>query len=156
MATDIELTLGEHTVKWAKAGYGDLIAKIKVADTGVSCVSVDVPGGKCYSSTPVTAPGVLITSAAPFRVTGYLKEAFTICDYIDSAGWNAMVNEHLLALYYKFIKLDTVAENTRMKIPSAKRPTAFPSTITNDYLLGTYYYFIGLKSLGNNKTGCSY
>jgi len=149
MATEIELALGEHTVKWSKAGYDDLIATINVMDTGVSCVSVK--GGACGSTTP---PGVVISDS--FTVTGYLKETFTICDYINSAGWNNLTNDHLLALYYKFVGLDSIAESTRKKIPEAKRPTAFPSTITNDYLLGTYYYFIGLKSLGNNKTGCNY
>ena len=155
MATEIELSTGEHTVKWSKTGYDDLIATINVTDTGVSCVSVDVPGGACYSS---TAPGVTIPSS--FTVVGHLKKkpttGVTICDYIDSAGWNALVNDHLLALYYKFIGLDALAENTRLKIPLSKRPSALPDTITNDYLLGTYYYFIGLKSLGNSKTGCNY
>jgi len=76
MATDIELALGEHTVKWSKAGYDDLIAKINVTDTGVSCVSVDVPGGACGSTTP---PGVVISD---FTVTGYLKKIIK-----DFASW---------------------------------------------------------------------
>jgi len=74
MAMDIELALGEHTVKWSKAGYDDLIAKINVTDTGVSCVSVDVPGGACGSTTP---PGVVISD---FTVTGYLKKT-AIADF---------------------------------------------------------------------------
>jgi len=152
MATEIELALGEHTVKWSKTGYDDLIAKINVTDTGVSCVSVDVPGGACGSTTP---PGVVVSD---FTVTGYLKKVtgVTIRDYIDSAGWNNLTNDHLLALYYKFVGLDPAAESTRSKIPESKRPSAFPSTITNDYLLGIYYYFIGYKDLGNKKTGCNY
>ncbi|MCW3140599.1 MAG: hypothetical protein N2V72_00240 [Methanophagales archaeon] len=81
MATDIELTLGEHTVKWSKTGYEDLIAKINVTDTGVSCVSVDVPGGACGSSTP---PGVVISD---FTVTGYLKEIIKNFDsWVTSKG----------------------------------------------------------------------
>ncbi len=148
MATEIELALGEHTVKWSKAGCEDLIATINVTDTGVSCVSVE--GGACGSTTP---PGVITSD---FTVTGYLKETFTICDYIDSAGWDNLTSDHVYALYYKFIGLDTVAENTRKKIPEAKRPSTFPCSITSDYVFGTYYYFIGLKSLGNNKTGCNY
>ena len=116
----------------------------------MSCVSVDVPGGACGSTTP---PGVVTSD---FTVTGYLKEAFTICDYIDSAGWDNLTNEHLVALYYKFLGYDTEAEKMRLKIPEAKRPTTFPRLLTNDYLVGIYYYFIGYKESGNNKTGCNY
>ena len=79
MATDIELTLGEHTVKWSKAGYDDLIAKINVTDTGVSCVSVE--GGACGSTTP---PGVVTSD---FTVTGYLKTKVTDFDsWVESKG----------------------------------------------------------------------
>ena len=79
MATDIELSTGQHTVKWSKTGYDDLIATINVTDTGVSCVSVDVPGGACYSSTP---PGVLIPSS--FTVVGYLKKTTGAVTDFDS------------------------------------------------------------------------
>ncbi|RLG35331.1 hypothetical protein DRN97_00030 [Methanosarcinales archaeon] len=74
MATDIELSTGQHTVKWSKTGYDDLIATINVTDTGVSCVSVQ--NGACYSSTP---PGVLIPSS--FTVVGYLKASGAVTDF---------------------------------------------------------------------------
>ena len=84
MATDIELSTGQHTVKWSKTGYDDLIATINVTDTGVSCVSVDVPAGACYSSMPVTPPGVLIASESPFTVVGYLKKTTGAVTDFDS------------------------------------------------------------------------
>jgi len=75
MAISVSLEVGRHEIKWSKEGYEDLIATIEVSDEGVSCISVQ--DGECYTSTPVTPPGVLITSEEPFTVVGYLKKKAT-------------------------------------------------------------------------------
>ena len=150
MAIQRELSIGEHTVKYSKPpDYADLVATINVGDNAVTCIS-----GPCGVTGP---PGVI---ASGFTVTGYLAEALevTICNYIDSSGWDGMVWDHVLGLLYKFNGLDAMAENTRLKILEANRPNAFPSNMTEnwDWYLGALYYFNNLKTLGNGKTGCNY
>jgi hypothetical protein len=66
----VDLSPGDHTVKWTLNGYIQLIAVINVSTGGiVSCKSVT--GGACGSSTP---PGVTI---AGNTITGYLKSTST-------------------------------------------------------------------------------
>ena len=149
MATEIELALGEHTVKWSNAGYDDLIAKINVMDTGVSCVSVDVPGGACGSTTP---PGVVVSD---FTVTGYLKKTADICSWIDESGVTNLTLDHALYVYYLSRGWTSLADKKYAGL--SPKPSELDTTLaTLDNALGVFYYSQGWTSLGNKKTGCSY
>lgn len=66
----VDLTAGDHTIKWTLSGYSQLTAVINVSSTGaVTCKSVT--GGSCGSSYP---PGVVISGST---VTGYLASGAT-------------------------------------------------------------------------------
>ena len=96
---DIELSLGQHDVLWSLDGYADLAASITVAEAGVACDSVT--GGACYTAAPVTAPGVLITTGAPFSVTGYLKESVVtdFTSWVESKGGVAAIEGNKGAVF---------------------------------------------------------
>jgi len=138
MATDIELSTGQHTVKWSKTGYDDLIATINVTDTGVTCVSVDVPGGACYSS---TAPGVTIPSS--FTVVGHLKKttgAPGVCSWITNKGGPSKLTSYdITQLILAYIKIGDVG-----------------FTVTTAHITGCILYYLGRTSVGNTMTGCSF
>jgi hypothetical protein len=77
----VDLTAGEHTVKWTLSGYSQLIAVINVSSAGaVTCKSVT--GGSCGSSTP---PGVVVSGST---VTGYLLSGATPT---PTPGYNSWV-----------------------------------------------------------------
>lgn len=142
MATELELSLGEHSVLWSLSGYADLNATIDVGESAVTCVSVT--GGSCGSTTP---PGVV---ASGFMVTGYLAEAVAdICNYVSDAGGCASVSfSHFLAIMYKYMGLDAL-------IPSGYEP-GFTADF-NDFLTAMYCH-MGLPALvpSTIKTKCGW
>lgn len=102
MTTEIELAVraDPYTVKWSGlSGRADLIASITVTEDGVTCDSVT--GGACYTTTPVTAPGVLITTGAPFTVTGHLKESVVtdLPSWVESKGGAAAIEGNKTAVF---------------------------------------------------------
>lgn len=95
----VNLTPGDHTVKWTLVGYNTLTSVITVSSTGaVSCKSVT--GGSCSSS---TSPGVTISGST---VTGYLKFAVKVSpcppygdlDGDGVIGTNDLINVQKIAL----------------------------------------------------------
>lgn len=130
---DIELSLGEHSILWTKAGYGDLNATINVTESAVSCVSVI--GGSCGSVTP---PGVVATG---FTVTGYLSEAAVdICAWItDAGGWNSLTVPNIFELVDQYLGFGSL-----------------PFTPSIVQILGCIDYYLGFRDSGNTKTGCSF
>lgn len=66
----INLTEGNHTIKWTLSGYNDLTAQIRVSSTGaVTCISV--VSGSCGGS---SVPRVSISGST---VTGFMKSGTT-------------------------------------------------------------------------------
>ena len=92
MATEVELSLGQHQVLWSLAGYADLNATIDVGESAVTCVSVT--GGSCGSTTP---PGVF---ASGFLVTGYLAEVVAdFTSWVESKGGVAAIEGNKAAVF---------------------------------------------------------
>lgn len=148
----VDLTPGDHTIKWTLNGYETLSAKINVSDTGVvTCISVT--GGSCGSSSP---SGVTISNST---INGYLSVSASptpsptptvtpapadICEWIKGqGGWNNLYwSAHVLQAYYVYI--------------GAEGKTIGYSPVTWNSVLGLYYYYMGQKDMGNSKTGCAF
>ena len=122
MSTEVELSLGPHSVLWSMAGYADLNATIDVTESAVSCVSVT--GGSCSSITP---PGVV---ASGFAVTGYLAEAAAdIYSWLAEKGGKEDVDS---------------AEFVELKM-AYLGIAPLPFTPTSSHVVGTkYYYFYSI------------
>ncbi len=67
MAETKDLALGAYEVTWTLRDHSSLTARIRVYDTGITCLSVT--GGGCNQSTP---PGVTISG---WHVRGYLRSS---------------------------------------------------------------------------------
>ena len=82
MATEVELSLGQHQVLWSLAGYADLNATIDVTESAVTCVS-----GPCGVTGP---PGVI---ASGFVVTGHLLESAVndFTSWVESKGGSGSI-----------------------------------------------------------------
>ena len=172
---EVEVTMGEHELIFVADGYHALKVNINVTTTGVECLSAEYgefnettkeftkKGDASCDACATKENGVCITN---FDIHGYLKPVeevvtpppagYTTCDWVNSAGKGNLTTPFYLALYYKFLGLDTQAENQRLSIPENIRPSQFPDTIeTKDYL-GTYYYFLGLYTQGDAQIGCGW
>lgn len=93
----VELPLGQHTVRWEMEGYEDLVALINVTETGIECVNVT--GGSCNSTTP---PGVVVSDN---RIVGYMlqvvtapPEQFTSFDDWKQRKWGGSIQGKLVAI----------------------------------------------------------
>jgi len=175
---EVSVSPGQHEIVLVADGYYALKVKINVTDSGVSCLSAeygtyeestgtftkvgDASCDACYSK----ENGVCISG---FTIDAYLKAkegptptptpspaGYTICDWVNSAGKGNLVWSHVLALYYKYQELDSLAESQRTSIPSNKRPSQFPDSISWKDVLGTYYYYQELYSLGDAQIGCGW
>ena len=146
----VELTAGDHTVKWTLSGYNILNAVINVSSTGVvTCKSVTdgLCGGTALPRVSVsgsTVTGYLLSVATPTLTPIPTPVPADICSWITAqGGWNNLNwTNHVLKAYYVYI--------------GAPGYTIGYSPVTWDSVLGLYYYYIGLKSMGNSKTGCGF
>ncbi len=95
----VDLTPGDHTIKWTLSGYSQLVAVINISSTGlVACKSVT--GGSCSLSTP---PGLIVSGST---VTGFLKSAGTptpvpVINYsawVTSMGGASGIKSNLIAV----------------------------------------------------------
>jgi len=146
---EILLSMGTHTIRWAKDGYEDLIGEIDVTDTGVACLSVT--GGVCGSTIP---PGIITSD---FTAIGYLQLSIvdTICAWIDESGVDNLTLDHALYIFY-LSQGATGAADAKYAALSPQPSELLEALATLDNALGTFYYSQGAKGAGNTKTGCSY
>ena len=79
-----------------------------------------------------------------------------VCAYVESAGKGNLTWNHVLAIYYKHVDLDDLANSQLGKIPEDKRPDSIPDPTSWDQVLGVYYYYLELYSLGDAKLGCGW
>jgi len=102
----VELTAGEHEIKFVKDGYETLLTRVDVTDSGISCISVESGGkdisGGCGSSTP---PGVVVSG---YNLTAYLQEkpkrpcpCGSYGDF-DGDGFVSEEDEAFIAFYITF------------------------------------------------------
>ena len=102
MATEIELSTGEHNVLWSLADHADLTAVIDVKDTEVECKTVNGFAAGCYTTLPdpVVEPIVYAPSGS-FTVTGYLKESVVtdLDSWVESKGGVAAIEGNKAAVF---------------------------------------------------------
>ena len=139
----VNLTPGDHTVKWTLSGYNTLESVITVSSTGaVSCKGVT--GGSCNISTP---PGVIVSGTT---VTGYLKVSGTptptpvpsssICAWITGLGGRTAITAYSI-----------------MTLVSAySGATSIGFTVTASHIMGAVAYYSGNVTSGNSLTGCAF
>lgn len=137
----LQLTEGEHIVKWTLAGYDILEARISVSSTGfVTCLSVT--GSSCSAT---AAPKITISNSATAgaTITGYLAQGTTaanICAWISvKGGPNDLSTQEIMELVDAKLGFRNIG-----------------FTPTTPQIMGVVDYRMGFVSSGNSKTGCSY